>query len=122
MMPDTSSGSTAPRRPPLRVLFLCTHNTVRSQIAEALLARKGDGRFVEASAGSDPAAETHPLTVDTLAARGIDWTGRRPKGIDALLIRGQRWDAIITFASRSSARSQRIASRPPTTCADRPAR
>jgi arsenate reductase (thioredoxin) len=46
----------APESQPLRVLFLCTHNSARSQIAEALLQRKSKGKFVVASAGTEPAS------------------------------------------------------------------
>jgi protein-tyrosine-phosphatase len=61
---------------PVRVLFLCTHNAARSQIAEALLARKGRGRFDVSSAGTEPARHLHPLTVVTLRRAGIEWEGR----------------------------------------------
>jgi ArsR family transcriptional regulator, arsenate/arsenite/antimonite-responsive transcriptional repressor / arsenate reductase (thioredoxin) len=52
---------------PLRVLFLCTGNSARSQIAEALLHRKSRGQFEVASAGVAPAAAVHPMTVDAPA-------------------------------------------------------
>lgn len=88
------------RRPtPFRVLFLCTGNSARSQIAEALLQRKGRGEFEAGSAGSHPATEVHPLTLAVLHQHGIDWTGRTPKGMDA--VRGQRWDFVITVCDRA---------------------
>ena len=89
---------TQPKRDTLRVLFLCTHNAARSQMAEALLKQKADrlvpGRFEVASAGSHPGAAVHPLALQTLSEHGIDWSGRRPKGIDQVL--GQPWDLVIT--------------------------
>jgi arsenate reductase len=81
------------------VLFLCTGNSARSQIAEALLQRKGQGDFEAGSAGSNPAAQVHPLTVDVLRKHGIDWTGRMPKGMDD--VQGQRWDFVITVCDRA---------------------
>ena len=53
-----------------RVLFLCTGNSARSQIAEAVLNRKGRGRFVAESAGSNPAAKVNPYAVHTLRDSG----------------------------------------------------
>jgi protein-tyrosine-phosphatase len=88
-----------PTRRPLRVLFLCTRNAARSQMAEALLKRKGRGQFEAASAGSHPAREVHPLTVEVLRELGIDWTGRVPKGIDAVC--SERWDLVITVCDRA---------------------
>ena len=67
-----------------RVLFLCTGNSCRSQMAEALL-RHHWGREVEAcSAGLKP-SDVHPMTVRVLAERGIDTTGLHAKGIDLFL-------------------------------------
>jgi arsenate reductase len=78
----------------LRVLFLCTANASRSQIAEALLAWKGQGRFEVASAGMIPAAAVHPMAIEALREYGIDWTRQTPKGLGAVL--GQQWDFVIT--------------------------
>ncbi len=89
-----------PRDTPFRVLFLCTGNSARSQIAEALLQRKGRGDFEAGSAGSNPAPHVHPLTLDMLRQHGIDWTGRSPKGMDE--VRGQRWDFVITVCDRAN--------------------
>ena len=84
---------------PLRVLFLCTQNSARSQIAEALLQRKGRGRFEVASAGTDPAPLVHPLAVEVLEVHGIEWSDRRPKPVSALL--GEPWDFVITVCDKA---------------------
>lgn len=84
---------------PLRLFFLCTGNSARSQIGEAILARKGRDRFVVATAGSQPAPRVNPLTVDVLGEFGIDWNGRAPKGIDAVM--NQQWDLIITVCDQA---------------------
>lgn len=89
----------AERKAPLQLLFLCTGNSARSQIGEAILTRKGRDRFAVASAGSQPATRVNPLTVDVLGEFGIDWSGREPKGIDAVM--NQPWDLIITVCDQA---------------------
>jgi arsenate reductase len=82
-----------------RILFLCTGNSARSQIAEALVATKGSDRFEAASAGSKPAAQVNPLAVEVLRQVGVDWSGREPKGLDS--VAGQPWDIVITVCDRA---------------------
>lgn len=99
-------GERTPRdgsRAPFRVLVLCTGNSARSQIAEALLTAGGAarpaGRVVGASAGSRPAARVHPLAVAVLGVHGILWEGRTPRSIDdvaAALRPGEHFDLVIT--------------------------
>ena len=69
---------------PLRVLILCSGNSARSQMAEAILNQKGRGRFTAESAGSQPAARVNPYAIEALQEAGIDWKGRRPRGVDDL--------------------------------------
>jgi len=68
--------------PPLSVLFLCTGNSARSLLAEALLNHMGQGRFRAFSAGSHPKGQAHALTGGTLAAAGIAASGLRSKSWD----------------------------------------
>lgn len=82
-----------------RLLILCTGNSARSQIAEALLSRKGRGRFEVASAGSRPAARVNPLAIEVLAEAGIDWSGKVPRGIED--VGSQQWDFVITVCDRA---------------------
>ncbi len=84
---------------PFRVLILCTGNSARSQIAEALLAQKGAGRFEVVSAGSRPAGRVNPFAVQVLGEAGIRWEGKVPKGLDGL--ETQRWDFVITVCDRA---------------------
>jgi arsenate reductase len=86
-------------RSPLRILVLCTGNSARSQIAEALLTAKSRGRLVAASAGSRPAARVNPFAVEVLAEAGIDWRGRTPRGMDGL--DREHWDFVITVCDRA---------------------
>lgn len=87
-MPDVSrddgSGEQDVRSAPLRVLFLCTHNSSRSQMAEGLLRARGGPRFAVFSAGTHPTA-VHPLAVRAMAEQGTDISpqgGHRAKGIE----------------------------------------
>jgi protein-tyrosine-phosphatase len=45
-----------------------------------MIGRRGGDRFEAASAGTEPAAEVHPFTIEALLRSGINWRGRRPKG------------------------------------------
>lgn len=62
-----------------RVLFVCTGNSARSVMAEALLNELGRGRFTAFSAGSHPKGNVHPLALKTLASHGIATDGVRSK-------------------------------------------
>jgi arsenate reductase len=64
------------------VLFLCTGNSARSILGEALVNHVGEGRFRAYSAGSTPKGDVHPLALDTLAKNGISTDGLRSKGWD----------------------------------------
>ena len=83
---------------PIRVLFVCTGNSARSQIAEALLTQFGGPRFEAFSAGTDPRG-VNPLTVRVLDEICIDWSGARSKPATELL--GRRFDYVITVCDRA---------------------
>ena len=83
---------------PIRVLFVCTHNSARSQMAEALLARDGGAAFESHSAGTEATRVKH-LAIHALAEVGIDWSGARSKVIAEFL--GQRFDHVITVCDRA---------------------
>lgn len=83
---------------PVRVLFVCTGNSARSQMAEALLLRAGGRAFVAASAGTHPRG-VHPDTVRVLAEVGIDWSGARSTPLVDVL--GSHWDRVVTVCDRA---------------------
>ncbi|MCA9762819.1 MAG: arsenate reductase ArsC [Gemmatimonadetes bacterium] len=83
----------------VRILILCTGNSARSQMAEALLRRDGAGRVEVVSAGSRPAAAVHPLAIAALAEVDIAWEGRVPRGMDGL--EHERWDVVITVCDNA---------------------
>jgi len=87
----------APPVPAVRVLFLCTGNSSRSQMAEALLRRRTDGGVTACSAGTRP-KPIHPAAVAAMAAHGIDLGAARPKPVDEFT--GQRFDYVITLCDR----------------------
>jgi len=80
-----------------RVLFLCTGNSARSQMAEALAEQLTDGRVRAASAGSHPKT-LHPNAVRVMRARGIDLAGRRSKHLGEFTRR--RFDYVISLCDR----------------------
>ncbi|HEY5436925.1 MAG TPA: MerR family transcriptional regulator [Candidatus Limnocylindrales bacterium] len=88
---------TMPDRP-IRVLFSCTHNSARSQIAEALLADFGGADFEVVSAGTE-VTQVNPYAVRVLADLGIDWSTARSKSISEFL--DQRFDYVITVCDRA---------------------
>ena len=85
------------RQPRPRVLFLCTGNSARSQIAEALLEELSDGTIDAVSAGSHP-KPLHPNAVRVMEARGIDISDNRTKHLDEY--RAQRFDLVITLCDK----------------------
>jgi ArsR family transcriptional regulator, arsenate/arsenite/antimonite-responsive transcriptional repressor / arsenate reductase (thioredoxin) len=85
------------RRARLRVLFLCTGNSARSQMAETLMRRTTDGQVDTFSAGSHP-KPIHPHAVTVMARYGIDLTSARPKHLDEYS--GQRFDHVITLCDK----------------------
>ena len=76
-----------------RVLFLCTHNSARSQMAEGFLRSLAADRFEVASAGTE-AARVHPLAIRAMADAGIDLSAHTSKIVDELV--EQPWDYVIT--------------------------
>lgn len=97
---------------PIRVLFLCTGNSARSQIAEALLVKKGGDRFVVASAGTSPAKEVRPEALAALRSSGIDWSAAKPKAVDRII--EWEWDMVITLCDRSRESCPNLPNRPVT--------
>ena len=81
---------------PQRVLFLCTHNSSRSQMAEGLLNARAGGRYVAFSAGTHP-TKIQPLAIQALAELGIDISeaaGHRAKNLTEFI--GQPVDLVVT--------------------------
>lgn len=84
-----------------RVLFLCTHNSARSQMAEGFLRRLAGDRFEVASAGTE-ATRVHPLALQAMAEVGIDLSTHASKTVDLVLDRP--WDYVITVCDGANER------------------
>jgi ArsR family transcriptional regulator, arsenate/arsenite/antimonite-responsive transcriptional repressor / arsenate reductase (thioredoxin) len=86
----------------LRVLFLCTGNSARSQMAEAILRHLTSGEIDVRSAGSDPRPEIHPFARAAIRGLfGIEMTSQRPKPVSELA--EERFDYVITVCDRAAA-------------------
>lgn len=80
--------------PQIKVLFLCTGNSCRSILAEALLRSKGKDRFISYSAGSKPSGKVHPLSLQVLEAHGLSTDSLYSKSWNQLA--DIRFDLIVT--------------------------
>ena len=89
--PESLEGS------PTHVLFLCTHNSARSQMAEGLLRKLGGHQVEVFSAGSEPTS-IHPLAIKVMNGRGIDLRSHRTKHLEEF--EGQSFDYVITVCDR----------------------
>jgi len=87
--------------PPIRVLFLCTHNSARSQLAEAILRLRGRDTVEVASAGDHPSA-VHPMAIALMEQHGIDPRAHTAKSLDGFV--GQAFDYVITVCDRANDR------------------
>ncbi len=81
-----------------RVLFICTHNSARSQMAEAFLRAMCGDRFEAYSAGTEP-TRVDPLVVEVMNEVGLDISGQRAKGLDPFL--GKEFDYIVTVCDNA---------------------
>lgn len=95
LLPTPADGEVPRPRP--RVLFLCTGNSARSQIAEALVAHRSNGTVEARSAGTHP-KPLHTNTVRVLADRGIDISGRPTKSLTRFA--RSRFDRVITLCDK----------------------
>jgi len=86
----------------IRVLFLCVHNSARSQLAEAWLRELGEGRYEVESAGLEP-GRLNPHVVRALQEVGIDICGKIPQSVFDLHQAGRRYDWVVTVCSPEAA-------------------
>jgi len=86
--------------PPINVLFICTANACRSQMAEAILRQVGDDRFIARSAGVSPIGAIHPLASIALADAGIRLDDQYSKGLDEVM--DIEHDLIITLCDSAA--------------------
>jgi thioredoxin type arsenate reductase len=98
--PETGTGyhTLGAAAPPVRVLFLCTHNSARSQMAEGILRQRMGKRVDVFSAGTE-ATQVNPLAVRAMADMNIDISGQRSKHLDEF--RDQKFNYVITVCDRA---------------------
>jgi len=84
--------------PRIRVLFVCTGNSARSQMAEAILDRLGGPDFDVHSAGTHPGG-VNPLTIRVLSEIGVEWSGARSKSVSEYL--DEPFDYVITVCDQA---------------------
>ena len=85
-----------------KVLFVCVHNSARSQMAEALLKKMAGDRFVAESAGFEPGV-INPLAVEVMKEIGIDISGNQTKSVFDLFKEGKLYTYVITVCDEASA-------------------
>lgn len=81
-----------------RVLFVCTHNSARSQMAEGLLRARASHLFEAMSAGTE-AGQVHPLAVAAMAEIGIDISGHRAKSVEDVM--AEPFDCVVTVCDQA---------------------
>lgn len=86
----------------IRVLFVCIHNSARSQMGEAFLKQAGGGRFEVQSAGIEP-GRLNPLVVQAMKEVGIDISGNKTKQVSDFIEAGIIFDYVITVCDETSA-------------------
>jgi len=89
-----------------KVLFLCTGNSARSQMAEAFLQKYGRGQFEAFSAGLEP-KELNPLTVRVMQEVGFDMSGHRSKGIGEYLGK-EHFEYLVTVCHDAEQNCPRV--------------
>ena len=85
-----------------RVLFLCVHNSTRSQMAEAFLKKWGGRRFEAESAGLEPGV-LNPFVVRAMAEIGIDISGNTTKSVFDLFLQEKIYQIVVTVCSKEAA-------------------
>ena len=85
-----------------RVLFVCVHNSARSQMAEAFLNKLAGDRFEAESAGFEP-GPLNPLAVEVMKEAGIDISANKAKAVFGLYKEGRLYDYVITVCDEASA-------------------
>jgi len=85
----------------IRVLFVCIHNSARSQMAEAFLNAYGKDMFVAESAGIEP-GKLNPYVVRAMKELGFDFSARATKSTQEMMDRGTRFDYVITVCDAAS--------------------
>ena len=79
------------------ILFVCVHNSGRSQMAEAFLNKLARGKAQAISAGTQPAGEVNPVVIEAMREVGVDISGNKPKALTMDMV--EKADRMITWSS-----------------------
>ena len=85
-----------------KVLFICVHNSARSQMAEAFLNKYGGDKFIAESAGLEP-GKLNPIVVDAMKEVGIDISANQTKGVFDFFKQGRRYHYVVTVCDEANA-------------------
>lgn len=85
-----------------RVLFVCVHNSARSQMAEAYLQKYGKKQFVVQSAGLEPGT-INPLVLEVMKEEGIDLCAKQTNSVHEFYKEGRSYDCVVTVCSKDAA-------------------
>jgi arsenate reductase (thioredoxin) len=85
-----------------KVLFVCIHNSARSQMAEAFMNRMCGGEFEAQSAGIEP-GKLNPLVVEAMLEIGLDISGNQTKAVSGMINSGEHFAYVITVCDETSA-------------------
>lgn len=85
----------------IKVLFICTHNSARSQMAEAFLKKSGGDRFAVQSAGITP-GRINPLVIAAMAEIGIDISKNKTQSVFALVQKGELFEYVIAVCDKAA--------------------
>lgn len=85
-----------------RILFVCIHNSARSQMAEAFINELGKEKFFAESAGIE-GGKLNPVVVKAMAETGIDISQNKTKTVDDILAAGKKYDYVVTVCDEASA-------------------
>ena len=85
-----------------KVLFVCIHNSARSQMAEAFLNQLGGDGFEAESAGLEP-GKLNPVVVEAMREVGIDISAQPTKSVGSMIARGPHFDYVVTVCDEASA-------------------
>ena len=87
-----------------KILFICQHNSGRSQIAEAYLKKFAGTDFVVESAGLEPAESINPLVIEAMMEDGIDLSAKKPQSVIELFKSGKLYNHVITVCHESESK------------------
>jgi len=85
-----------------KVLFVCIHNSARSQMTEAFLNKLGDGKFTAESAGIEPGT-LNPIVAEAMLEMGLDISNNTCDSVERFIPRSEEFDYVITVCDETSA-------------------